>query len=160
MLLIASGICAGVAATLTMDVLASVSRRLGLVVGAKGQWLGRWYLGMARGQFFYANIADAPERAGEERAALVGHYAIGVVLAVLYVLGSGWLGVSPGALVVALGYGLATCVFPWILVFPALGFGLFGLGGPPELRLLRSSLVNHLSYGFGLWWIANVLGLG
>ncbi len=154
------GVCVGVAATLTMDVLASVSRRVGLGAGAKGQWVGRWYLGIARGHFVHSNIAVAPEQAGEKRAALVGHYAIGIALAVLYVAAAGWLGVSPDAFLVALGYGFATSVFPWFLVFPALGFGLFGLKGLPELRLFRSSLMNHLSYGFGLWWIAKVLPLG
>jgi hypothetical protein len=85
---------------------------------------------------------------------------IGITLAVLYVVGAGWVGVSPGSFVAALAYGLATCVFPWFLVFPALGFGLFGRKGPPELKLFTSSLMNHLFYGFGLWWIAKVLRLG
>ena len=45
-------------------------------------------------------------------------------------------------------------------MFPALGFGLFGLRGPSELRLLSTSVVNHLFYGFGLWWISSVISLG
>lgn len=153
------GACAGVAATLTMDVLASVAQRLGITAGAKAQWVGRWYHGIARGQFIHSDIAVAPERAGEKRAALVGHYVIGIVLGVLYVVGTGWVNVSPGALLVALGYGIATCVFPWFLMFPAFGFGLLGLKGPPELKLLKTSLINHLFYGLGLWWIAKVLPL-
>lgn len=154
------GICAGVAGTATMDLLASASRRVGLTVGAKGQWVGRWYLGIAQGNFVHSNIAVSPEQKGEKRAALVGHYVIGIVLAVLYLAGARWLGVLPDAFLVALGYGFATSVFPWFLVFPALGFGFFGLKGPPELRLFTTSLLNHLSYGFGLWWIAKVLPLG
>jgi hypothetical protein len=154
------GVCVGVAATVTMDVLGSVTRRAGLTVGAKGQWVGRWYLGLARGQFVHSNIADSPQQPGEKWAALVGHYVIGIALAVFYVLGAGWLGFSPSVFLVALGYGFATSVFPWFLVFPALGFGVFGLKAPPELRLFTSSLMNHLSYGFGLWWIAKVLQLG
>ena len=154
------GFCAGVAATATMDVLANVFQGVGLTVGAKGQWVGRWYLGIARGQFVHSNIAVSPEQPGEKRAALVGHYAIGIALAVLYVAGAGWLGVSPGVFFVALGYGVATSVFPWFLMFPAMGFGLLGLKGPPEFRLFTSSLMNHLVYGFGLWWIARVLQLG
>ncbi len=43
------GFCAGVAATVTMDVLASASRRVGLIAGAKGQWVGRWFLGEVTG---------------------------------------------------------------------------------------------------------------
>jgi hypothetical protein len=41
-----------------------------------------------------------------------------------------------------------------------LGFGFFGLKGPPELRLFTTRLMNHLFYGFGLWWIAKVFQLG
>jgi hypothetical protein len=154
------GFCAGVAATVTMDVLGSFSRRVGLTAGAKGQWIGRWYLGIPRGHFVHSNIAVAPQQPGEERAALVGHYVIGIALAVFYVAGADLLGVSPDVFLVALGYGFATSIFPWFLVFPSLGFGLFGQKGPPELMLFRSSLVNHLSYGFGLWWVAKVLPFG
>ena len=154
------GVIAGVAATVTMDVLGSLARSLGLATGAKGQWVGRWYLGMARGQFVHSDITAAPERPGEKRAALIGHYVIGIVLAVIYVVGAGWLGLSPASLFVALGYGLATCVFPWFLVMPGLGFGAFGRKGPPELKLFTSSVMNHLCYGFGLWWIARLLRLG
>jgi hypothetical protein len=152
-------LCAGVAATFTMDLLGSASRRLGLTAGAKGSWVGRWYLGIPRGRFAHRDIAAAPERAGEERAALVGHYLIGVVLTVFYIFVARRLGVPPGSLVAALGYGLATCVFPWFLVYPALGFGPFGVTGRPELKLFTSSVANHLFYGLGLWWSANLFGL-
>jgi len=157
---ILAGGLVGVAATMTMDVLASASRKVGLVAGAKGAWVGRWYLGVARGQFVHSNIAAAPEQPGEKRAALAGHYVIGVALAVLYVIGARWVGHSPSSFFVAVGYGLATCVFPWCLLFPAFGFGLFGREGPPELRLFTSSLLNHLFYGLGLWWSAQLLRLG
>ena len=38
----------------------------------------------------------------------------------------------------------------WFLVLPPLGFGVFGVKGPRELRLFRSSVLNHLFHGFGL----------
>ena len=155
-----SGALVGVAATVTMDVLGAAGRRVGLCAGAKGQWVGRWYLGIVRGRFFHPDIAAVPAQAGEQRLALIGHYVIGIVLAAVYVLGAGWLGLSPRALPVALGYGLATCVFPWFLVYPALGFGPLGLRGPSQLKLLITSLLNHLCYGFGLWWAAQMLRLG
>ena len=150
----------GVAGTVTMDVLASVSRKLGLAMGAKGQWVGRWYLGIAQGRFVHEDITTVPEQPGETRAAVVGHYIIGITLAVLYVFGVEWVGASPASFVVAVGYGLGTCIFPWFLVFPALGFGVFGRRGPRELKVFSASVLNHLGYGLGLWWIANVLRLG
>ena len=158
--LLIAGVLVGFAATVTMDVLGSVARRVGLAKGAKGNWVGRWYLGISRGQFVHSDISGSPELGGEKTAALVGHYVIGIVLAVFYVLGARLLGVSADSLIVALGYGLATCVFPWFLVFPALGFGAFGLKGPRELRLFTSSVLNHSFYGVGIWWSAAVLQLG
>jgi hypothetical protein len=154
------GVGAGVAGTVTMDVLASVSRKLGLAMGAKGQWVGRWYLGIAQGRFVHTDITKVPEQPGETRAALVGHYFIGITLALLYVFGTDWVGASPTSFVVAVGYGLGTCIFPWFLVFPALGFGVFGRRAPHELKVFSASVVNHLGYGLGLWWIANVFRLG
>ena len=151
------GILSGVAATATMDVLAIVFGKIGLTAGAKGEWVGRWYLGIARGQFVHSNIVLASKQAGEKQAALVGHYVIGITLAVFYFTGAGRLNFPADGFLHAFGYGFATTVFPWFLVLPALGFGMFGLKGPPELKLFRSSLLNHLSYGFGLWWIAKVL---
>lgn len=154
------GVGVGVAATVTMDVLGSVARRAGLVAGAKGTWVGRWYLGMARGRFVHANIAESPELPGEQRAALVGHYVIGIVLAVIYVIGAGFIGVTSSSFWLAMGYGLATCVFPWFLVYPALGFGVFGRKANAEMKPFSSSVLNHLFYGFGLWWSATVLPFG
>jgi hypothetical protein len=161
--MILSGVGIGFAATATMDVLGRAAARAGLVAGAEGRWIGRWYLGMARGTFFHHDIADSPQQPGEERAALVGHYLIGIALAVVYVVGAAILGVSTGSLAAALGYGLATCVFPWFLVYPALGYGAFGRDGPPEMRAFVSSVLNHLFYGVGLWWasiLVRLVGLG
>lgn len=158
--MIVDGVVVGVAATVTMDVLGAVARRAGVAAGASGKLVGRWYLGMARGRFVHSNIAEAPEQPGEVRAAMVGHYLIGIALAVVYLFGAGWLGLSPASLGVALGYGLATCVFPWFLVYPSLGYGTFGLKGPREMKPIISSVLYHLFYGFGLWWASWALGLG
>lgn len=157
--LVLFGVGVGVAATVTMDVLGAFARWLGLAVGAKGIWVGRWYLGIVRGRFVHSDIAAAPELAGEKRAALVGHYVIGIVLSVFYIVVAGWSGLEPSSFVIAVGYGLATCVFPWFLVLPALGFGVFGVNGPRELKLFTSTVLNHLFYGLGLWWSANLLQL-
>jgi hypothetical protein len=154
------GILMGIAGTVTMDLLGSLSRRVGLSVGAKGQWVGRWYIGIARGKFVHADITASPEQTGEMRAAFVGHYMIGIILAVFYVFCARVTAVPASSFPVAVGFGLATCVFPWFLLFPALGFGAFGRKGPSELKLLTSSLLNHFFYGLGLWLPAGLLPLG
>ena len=50
----------------------------------------------------------------------------------------------------AAGFGLLSNLLPWLVMFPAMGFGALGLRGPAELLLLRTSLVNHLLFGLGL----------
>ncbi len=87
-------------------------------------------------------------------AALTGHYLIGVMLAVIYILAAGWLDILPGSVLFALVFGIATCIFPWFLVYPVPGFGMFGFRGLEELTLFITSFVNNIFCGFGQWWRA------
>jgi hypothetical protein len=157
---LAYGVLAGLGATWTMDRLATVSRRAGLTAGLDRRWMGRWFLGFFRGRFMHTDISSSPAEHNENRAARIGHYAIGVALAVAYLGGAAAVGARPQGLALALGYGFATNVFPWFLMFPAMGFGVFGRKGPAERRLLRSSTATHAFYGLGLWWTALVLPVG
>jgi hypothetical protein len=43
----------------------------------------------------------------------------------------------------ALAFGVATNLLPWLLMFPSMGFGWFGRDAPAELLLIRTSFVNH-----------------
>lgn len=151
-------ILAGIAATATMDVLAVLTQRFRFVAGARGAWVGRWYLGMAKGQFYHHDITSSKERRGEKVAAIAGHYLIGSVLAVAYVNGALWLGLSPGDFLPAVGFGTATVVFPLFLVYPALGLGCCGRKAP-ELKPVQTSLLNHVFYGLGLWWSINAVAV-
>ena len=59
-----------------------------------------------------------------------------------------------------IAFGLVTCVFPWLLMFPALGFGLFGSRGPVDTQIFLSSLTGHAAFGIGLWLGARASGAG
>jgi len=52
---------------------------------------------------------------------------------------------------VALAFGLSTSVLPWLVMFPAMGYGVFGTHGPEGTRLFVSSLISHAFFGLGLW---------
>lgn len=156
---LAWGAVAGFAATWTMDQLARLSRWLGWIAGVDRRWMGRWFLGLLRGRLRHEDIRQSPERPGEQRAARLGHYLIGITLGVLYAACANGLGLLPSAWHLALGYGFLTNVFPWLLMFPAMGFGPLGLRGPARSRLLASSCAAHLYYGIGLWWTASLLPL-
>ncbi|HET8679869.1 MAG TPA: hypothetical protein VFM39_07085 [bacterium] len=121
-------IVAGIVGTVAFDV-------LGLIL--TGQW---WdlpaLLGMKTGLGFLGG--------------LVGHYANGVVLAVIYAAlapslwGSGW--------VRALTYVTLETVFAvWLTLFPLLGVGVAGIGAGPFMPII--ALARHWAYGLALAWL-------
>lgn len=149
----------GVVATVVMDLLSTVARAARLVTPLPPVLLGRWVASMIRGHVRHATIEQAAPVGHELVIALLAHYAVGVVFALLYLFAMSLLGVSSRGAGAAMTFGLATCVFPWLLMFPAMGFGLFGVRGPPGTQLFLSSLVSHAAYGAGIWLGARVSGV-
>jgi Protein of unknown function (DUF2938) len=134
-----------------MDVLSTTASKLGLIAFLSPRLTGRWFASVARGQFLHSDISQVPPINYEMALAVPMHYTIGITLALLYLLLSSALGTSPRSLILALGFALCTNLLPWLLMFPAMGYGWFGAQGPPGTRLFVSSLVTHFFYGLGLW---------
>lgn len=87
------------------------------------------------------------------------HYLLGGILALTYpalylVSGAPLRGnhVLPGLL-----WGLATALLPWIIFYPAFGWGFFGARAPQGVRPVLSPTVTHLVYGFGLGIVLNIV---
>ncbi|MBX3275592.1 MAG: DUF2938 family protein [Sandaracinaceae bacterium] len=140
------GLGVGALATVAMDLTAFVGRSLGVLAGASPDWVARWFGLVLRGAPITDDIRLAPDVGIGLPALLAVHYAIGAALGLLYVtLARGrehWAS--------ALAFALGTNVLPWLVMFPAMGFGLAGLAGPEDALLFRTSLVNHLGWGVGL----------
>jgi hypothetical protein len=83
--------------------------------------------------------------------ALLGHYLIGITLAYLFLWSTTRLSLPAQHPGVALGYALCTCALPWLIMFPAMGYGFFGARGTSGTRLFTSSLIGHAFYGLGIW---------
>jgi hypothetical protein len=83
--------------------------------------------------------------------ALLAHYAVGVAFAALYLFATQRLGMSPLSVFPALTFGLITSLFPLFQMFPAMGFGWFGMRGAGDTSLLMSSLTGHAGFGLGIW---------
>jgi hypothetical protein len=160
-LIAARWLATGLIATLTMDVGAALSRRTGLSAGVPPQLLGRWFARLARGAFADGSVLQAPPVRGELPLALIGHYLIGVTLTLGF---SQLVAALPARtpaeqLRLSLAFGVATTLLPWLLMYPSMGFGLFGRRGPAELLLLRTSLLNHVFFAVGLLLASRWLGL-
>ena len=149
----------GALSTLSMDVLTGVALRLRIVAPLAPQLMGRWFASVARARPIHADIASSPALHHELAIALPVHYAIGVVLTSFYLWGMHQLRWSPRSLAFALVFGLCTNVLPWLLMFPAMGYGVFGTHGPAGTRLFVSSLLSHAFFGVGIWIGVRIAGL-
>lgn len=140
----------GVFATMTMDLINWAGKRLKVHKGGSYRLIGRWFIGFSRGRFRYGNILESPPQRYELQVGFVAHYLIGIALGYLYFFSSAWFGLAAQNLKWSLGYGTLTNVLPWLIMFPAFGFGFFALKGPSDNTMLRSSFLNHLAYGAAL----------
>ena len=147
----------GIIATVTMDVLSVAAIKLRLIAPLPPHLIGRWFASVARGQVLHGDIAQVSPIQHEMAVAVPVHYAIGVTLALTYLLACSTLGLSPRSPVTALVFALCTNLLPWLLKFPAMGYGWFGAHGPTGTRLFASSFLTHCFYGLGLWLGASLL---
>jgi uncharacterized membrane protein YeaQ/YmgE (transglycosylase-associated protein family) len=148
--LIATGAVAGVLGTLAMDSLNLLFARTGMLSRIDVGMIGRMAAGWVRGRFRYGHPSEMKQVANEKLYGYVTHYAIGVSLALPYVLGWDLFVGGPASPIWALAYGVTTTVASYFFVFPSLGLGLFGRRSPEGIRTPLSSLANHLFYGVGL----------
>jgi hypothetical protein len=148
--LVVAGVVAGVLGTIVMDSLNLLFARAGIISRIDVEGIGRMAGGWARGRFWYGHPSEMEEIANEVPYGYVTHYAIGVGLAVPFVLGWDLLVGGPASPAWAVAYGVATTAASWFFVYPSMGFGVFGRRSPEGLRATLSSLANHLFYGLGI----------
>ncbi|MEJ8827053.1 DUF2938 family protein [Variovorax humicola] len=150
----------GIVGAVLMDITETLAGRVGLTSGVNVALLGRWALGLLRGQWAHVDIACSPARPGEVRMGWAFHFLIGgggvALLYAAFVHAAGfdvpidhlWGGVI---------FGAATSLLPWLLLLPAFGWGWFGQHGPRGTNALLASTVAHIPYGLG---IGVVMALG
>jgi hypothetical protein len=147
-----AGIPAGVVATVAMDAAMIAAGRFGgepftserLDVAVIGRWGG----GLLRGRWRHDDASQESPGALDVPLGLMTHYATGIALTEAFVLaGAGRR--RPG-FVAAVGYGIATAVFPLLVLFPSLGYGPLGLRSGDATRLARIMFVGHTAFGVGI----------
>ncbi|MBI1778122.1 MAG: DUF2938 family protein [Proteobacteria bacterium] len=117
-----------------------------------GNWglVGRWFGHAARGTFFHEPIAKAEPVNNEIVIGWVGHYAVGVLYGLVYVvLIRTVLGLEP-SLANGLVFGVASVVVPWFYFMPAMGAGVLGNKTAAPLIACLQSLASHTACGLGL----------
>ena len=148
--LIVTGFVAGVLGTLAMDLLNNLVARTGLFVKIDVAMIGRMAAGWIHGRFRYEHPDEMEQVPNETVYGYLAHFAIGVGLALPFVLSwDFWLG-GPVSPLWAVIYGVTTTTASFFLVYPSMGFGAFGRRSPEKVKAFITPLANHFFYGVGL----------
>ena len=152
----------GLVGAVLMDITETLVARAGLTSGVSIALVGRWALGLLRGQWAHADIARSPARPGEVRMGWAFHLLVGgggvALLYAVVLQATGWA-LPAQRLWGGVAFGAATSLLPWLLLLPAFGWGWFGRRGPRGSNALLASTVSHLPYGLGVG-VVMALGAG
>lgn len=141
----------GIGGTLVMDAW-SLFQKHGLRIPPLNYGLvGRWLSGLSHGKVCHYTILTTPKSRREMLTGWIFHYLTGIVFAVvpLWLDGERWL--RDPSLTTALLAGVLTLFAPFLILQPALGFGIAASRTPHPWRARGLSLLTHLAYGVGLY---------
>jgi hypothetical protein len=150
----------GIVGAVLMDITETLAARVGLTSGVSVALVGRWVLGLLRGQWAHADIARSPARPHEVQTGWAFHFFVGgggvALLYTAFARAAGF-NVPTHLLWGGVIFGAATSLLPWLLLLPAFGWGWFGRSGPRGSNALLASMISHVPYGLG---VGVVMALG
>lgn len=152
----------GIVGAVLMDITETYAAKIGIRSGVNIALIGRWTLGVLRGQFAHTNILDSKPLPGEINVGWGFHFLIGgggVALAYpLFLLVAG-LPIPNNHLIGGVLFGFVTSLLPWFILMPSFGWGIFGRRGPPGSNALLASTISHIPYGLGVGAVIAIGGV-
>ena len=147
----------GIGATIFIDLYAFILQRYFNIPSLNYQFVGRWLVGISKGQFVHHKIMQSPSVRFEKYIGWFSHYVIGIIFSTLFIkiVGTHWF-ISP-KLFSALLFGVSTVIFPFFLMQPCLGFGIAASQTPSPSSARLKSLSTHFMFGLGLYFSAILL---
>lgn len=143
----------GILGAVLMDITETFAARFGITSGVNVALVGRWFMGLTRGQWAHADILESRPLPGEVGMGWAFHLlAGGGGVALLYpvFLQCSGVGLPTSHLLAGLLFGLATSLLPWFVLLPSFGWGWFGRRGPRGTNALLASTLSHIPYGLGV----------
>ena len=142
----------GIGATIFIDLYAFILQRYFNIPSLNYQFVGRWLVGISKGQFVHHKIMQSPSVRFEKYIGWFSHYVIGIIFSTLFIkiVGTHWF-ISP-KLFSALLFGVSTVIFPFFLMQPCLGFGIAASQTPSPSSARLKSLSTHFMFGVGLYF--------
>lgn len=141
----------GAGATLTMDAWTLARARLLGVPSLDYRLVGRWLAWIPRGRLAHHPIMSSAPLPGERWIGWTAHYLIGIAFAaiLLAIAGSGWS--SQPTILPALIVGIGSVAAPFLVMQPAMGFGIAASRTPRPASARLRSLATHAVFGLGLY---------
>jgi hypothetical protein len=142
----------GIAATVAIDLWATLANRM--LGWPRTHWgmVGRWVGHMRDGQFTHVSIGSSPIIAHESILGWVFHYGVGCIYAALYLVYVSTVQMGQPTLVSAVLFGLITILSPWLLMQPALGLGICASKAPRPNLVRLQNLIIHTVFGLVLFY--------
>jgi len=143
----------GIIGSLLMDITEHQISKFGISSGVKGKYIGRWFHGLLCGVFKHQDISKTKAIKNEERIGQLFHFIIGGgAVALLYPVFLNVVGLelSSNHLILGSMFGLLTSLFPWFILMPSFGWGLFGSKSQFESSPIIAPLISHIPFGFGI----------
>ena len=143
----------GILGSIFMDITEAQLYKRGISSGVKGAYIGRWFYGILGGVFIHKDIAKAKPINNEARIGQLFHFIIGggavALLYPVFLIIIGFETISNHLLLSSI-FGLLTSVFPWLILMPSFGWGLFGTKAPAGSKPIISPIVSHIAFGLGI----------
>lgn len=143
----------GIVGAVLMDITEAYAAKIGITSGVNIALVGRWFLGLLRGQLFHPNILNSTPLPQEVKAGWAFHFLVGgggvALIYPLFFQATG-LPFPNNQLLGGLLFGLSTSLLPWFILLPSFGWGFFGRRGPQGSNALLASTLSHIPYGLGV----------
>ena len=133
-----------------MDMMSLISHQLFKINAFNYALLGRWVLYWQQKKFTHHNIQQSPPQKYEASIGWFFHYLIGILWTYLYFILSHFLH-YPITLWNTIIFSIITTCIPFLIIQPALGFGMFAQKTPNPFKSMRNSVLAHLYFGLGLY---------
>ena len=134
-----------------MDLVAVLLSKLKIIQPLiESKIVGRWVLYMLKGKFIHTDISKAPELEREKEVALIAHYLIGIVLALIFLFFENLVPTAQILILTPILFGLLTVLLPWLWLYPSIGLGFLALKTQRTSTYLITSTINHFNFGLGI----------
>lgn len=149
----------GIGSTVVLDLWCLLLEKISGRSGTRWGIVGRWLLGLAKGQFFL-RASDIPPSTGETALGWIFHYLVGLAYAAMLPLFWGADFVSHPALLpfVIIGFAVSTLAGLLILT-PGLGGGFLALKTPDPLKAIGGMIAAHIVFALAQGVFALLVGV-